>query len=264
MHWQLALSAWACQDSFLLFSWILLSSRGSVRHVGTGRKAKIRLTEGKDDKIRSLSCCSLPSPVFETLSAVVLCHYLCLWATERRFGLWAWSWKWTHTSLTSNLSRLCLLEEVSNVWTCVWVLSCGLSSAIKSNLKEKAALLKCFCPVDVPRSQFPDLKNDYTLSLLTFNCDLDTFPHFSTSSDVKAYQMDLRSSDFKSILETSSCAKQLHFQAQRGGFYAATNDRRRWWRWELPNQTWGRVQSAVQTAKDQKESDVGQTWRGGE
>lgn len=51
--------------------------------------------------------------------------------------------------------------------------------------------------MDAPRSQFPDLKNDY---MLTFNCDLDTFPHFSTSSDVKAYQMDLRSSDFKSIL----------------------------------------------------------------
>lgn len=41
---------------------------------------------------------------------------------------------------------------------------------------------------------------------LTFSCDLDTFPHFSTSSDVNAYHIDLRSSDFRSIFATSPCA----------------------------------------------------------
>lgn len=34
---------------------------------------------------------------------------------------------------------------------------------------------------------------------LTFSCDLDTFPLFSTSRAVKAYQMDLSSSERKSM-----------------------------------------------------------------
>lgn len=89
------------------------------------------------------------------------------------------------------------------------------------------------CPASVRR--FPVLPT--TTFRHTFNCDLDTFPHLSTSSDVKAYQMDLRSSDFKSMSETSG-ARSAAYMTRRCAAVAFTQRRGR----KKPNKTWGRVQ----------------------
>lgn len=66
----------------------------------------------------------------------------------------------------------------------------------------------------------------FLTALLTFSCDLDTFPHFSTSSDVNAYHIDLRSSDLRSIFAISPCAKAVTFPTRLRGFYAAVRLRR--------------------------------------
>lgn len=54
MHRQLVLNHWACQDSCLLFPWILPSCGGPVRQVGTGQKATWKEDTGKIAKIRLL------------------------------------------------------------------------------------------------------------------------------------------------------------------------------------------------------------------
>lgn len=70
------------------------------------------------------------------------------------------------------------------------------------------------------------LKTSRTKILLTFNCDLETFPHFSTSNDVKAYQMDFRSSDFRSIFWRPPGTRKTTFPKRcAAAFYAATGER---------------------------------------
>lgn len=69
--------------------------------------------------------------------------------------------------------------------------------------------------------------------------------------------MDLRSSALKSISENFLRAKHLHFQVRRGA--AAFTQRLASGDGGSPNKMWGRVQAALQTARDRKESDVGQT-----
>lgn len=81
------------------------------------------------------------------------------------------------------------------------------------------------CPADGrPPPRFPEGLQSF---LLTFSCDLETFPHFSTSSEVNAYQMDLSSSDFRSIFAERPCVahEQLHFPARRSA--AAFTQQRR-------------------------------------
>lgn len=104
-------------------------------------------------------------------------------------------------------------------------------------------------------SRFPDPQS----STLTFNCDFDTFPHCSASSDVNAYQMDFRSSDFRSIFwgggETASCVKaQLHcfIRAARSGCFT----HRRQENCQIPR---GAECKALSKRKNQRQSDVGQT-----
>lgn len=113
-----------------------------------------------------------------------------------------------------------------------------VASVCNSNAKEALSnriMLPC-CPASVrrfpvlPMTRFPPLQ-------LTFNCDLDTFPHFSTSSDVKAYQMDLRSSAFKSMSETSG-VRSAAYMTRRCAAVAFTQRRGR----KKPNKMWGRVQ----------------------
>lgn len=64
-------------------------------------------------------------------------------------------------------------------------------------------------PVSARTDRFLIL-NPTVTALLTFSCDLDTFPHFSTSRDVNAYHIDLRSSDFRSIFRDFAVRKSSY------------------------------------------------------
>lgn len=87
-----------------------------------------------------------------------------------------------------------------------------------TSVKSKLRLLKAkniFCAVVF----FSNLRRRVDDRLqLTFNWDLDTLPHFSTSSEVKAYQMDLSSSDLKSMSDSCGALepqRSLHDAADR-------------------------------------------------
>lgn len=106
MHRQLVLNHWACQDSCLLFPWILPSCGGPVRQVGTGQKATLKKRTQERLQNKTSDCWSLYCLIDWSHDGEGDYVNKCVSGPQGELGLWAWSWNWPHTSLTSSLSRL--------------------------------------------------------------------------------------------------------------------------------------------------------------